>query len=430
MPFRPHVSRALVVVLSLAALAVAGTACFGGGPAALRPPHCTPPAPGAQVPAEADAGPIAVDYLKALADHRYDHAQDYAHACTAAQQRSLDQLWLWLDSMPTQAIKVADPRIASAKDGVTVEATLYAKFGPKPYSAWVALGPRTLRLTQARSSWRVRADVSVVHRSDLAAYGVSWLHHPYFMNGQRVTVVYAKPADVTAAQQILDTAESVIPGLVERYGGGTASLRPVIFLVDQKAQGERLAHVDLGKVRTPAGFQYSSFAYVDVPAWRALPEVAQESMIAHELTHVVTRPMLDLAPHSLLEGIAMYEESNYLAEHGSGFSLEDVAAYYYHHAFPSMRIWQQRSFDWGLPDPRSINVAYEDALAMTHVIMDEHGGVPALARLGAAFRRYGGPLRFTPAQVDHAFRAALGVPFARVVAEAHAYTYRTLGIDS
>src|SRR6185312_13097759 len=124
---RPQVARALLVALSLAALAVAGTGCFGGGPAAVRPPHCTPPAAGAHVPAAAAAAAIAVDYLTALADHRYDHAQDYAHACTAAQQHSLDQLWLWLDSMPTQAIKVADPRIASAEDGVTVEATLYAK---------------------------------------------------------------------------------------------------------------------------------------------------------------------------------------------------------------------------------------------------------------------------------------------------------------
>jgi hypothetical protein len=54
--------------------------------------------------------------------------------------------------------------------------------------------------------------------------------------------------------------------------------------------------------------------------------------------------------------------------------------------------------------------------------------VPALARLGAAFRRYGGPMRFTKAQVNRAFQRALGVPFARVVAEAHAYAYRTLGI--
>ena len=122
-----------------------------------------------------------------------------------------------------------------------MRATLYAKFGPAPYSAWVTLGPRTLRLAPARGRWRVRADVSVVDRSNLAAYGVSWLHHPYFINGQRVTVVYATPADIVAAQQILETAESVIPGLAARYGGGEAGLRPVIFLVDDRSQGERLA---------------------------------------------------------------------------------------------------------------------------------------------------------------------------------------------
>jgi hypothetical protein len=428
MPFRPQVPRALLATVLLAALAVVASGCLAsGGPAPVRPPHCAPPA-GVRVPAKADAGPIAIDYLKALGGHRYDQAQSYAHACTSAQQQSLDQLWLWLDSMPTQAIKVADPKVAAAGDGVTVRTTLFARFGPAPYSAWVSLGPRTLRLTQARSTWRVRADVSVVHRSDLAAYGVSWLHHPYFINGQRVTVIYAKPADIDAAQQILDAAEAVVPGLAARYGGGKAGLRPVIFLVDQKKQAERLAHVDLGKVRTPAGFQYSSFAYVDLPEWESLPEVDQDSMVAHELTHVVTRPMLDGAPHSLLEGIAMYEESAYLSEHGSGMSIEDVAAYYYHHEFPSMKIWRTRVTDWGLPSVNAIQVCYEDALVMTHVIMDEYGGVPALGRLGAAFRSYGGPVRFTKAQVNHAFQRALGVPFSRVVAEAHAYAYRTLGV--
>src|SRR6185312_5483590 len=145
MPSRPQVARALLSALVLAALAVAGTGCLGRGPAALRPPHCAPAATGAQPPDEADAGPIAVDYLTALADHRYDRAQGYAHACSTAQQHSLDQLWLWLDSMPVQAIKVADAHVASAGDGVTVQATLFAKFGPKPYSAWVTLGPKTLR---------------------------------------------------------------------------------------------------------------------------------------------------------------------------------------------------------------------------------------------------------------------------------------------
>src|SRR4051812_8632442 len=163
MLFRPHVPRALLAAVSLAALAVAASGCLSsGGPSPLRPPHCAPPAAGARLPARADAGPIAIDYLKALGGHRYDQAQSYAHACTSAQQHSLDQLWLWLDSMPTQAIKVADPKIVSARDGVTVHTTLFARFGPAPYSAWVSLGPRTLRLTQARSTWRVRADVSVV----------------------------------------------------------------------------------------------------------------------------------------------------------------------------------------------------------------------------------------------------------------------------
>jgi hypothetical protein len=100
MPFRPPVARTLPLALSLAALPVAAAGCLGSGPAALRPPHCAPAAAGAQAPASADAGPIAVDYLTALADHRYDRAQGYADACSTAQQHSLDQLWLWLDSMP------------------------------------------------------------------------------------------------------------------------------------------------------------------------------------------------------------------------------------------------------------------------------------------------------------------------------------------
>ena len=135
----------------------------------------------------------------------------------------------------------------------------------------MTLGPKTLRLTPGHGGWRVRADVSVVHRSDLAAYGVSWLHHPYFVNGRRVTVVYATPGDVTDAQQILDTAESVIPGLAGRYGGGTAGLRPVIFLVDRRAQAERLAHVDLGKVRTPPASSTAPSPTSTCPSGAACP---------------------------------------------------------------------------------------------------------------------------------------------------------------
>jgi hypothetical protein len=421
MPIRPLLLRAAVAAL-VAAVAVACAACGGGGSAASPVPHCTRST--APAPAPAAAGPVAVAYLRALAGHRYDHAQTYAHACSATQQHSLDQLWLWLASMPTQAIKVTDAHVTPRAGDVTVSATLFARFGPAPYSAWVTLGPRTLSLTPGHGSWHVRADVSVVHRSDLAAYGVSWLHHPYFINGRRVTVIYAKPGDVVDAQQILDTADSVTPRLTSLFGGGVAGLRPVIFLVDNRSQGERLAHVSLGKVRTPAGFQYSSFAYVDLPLWRTLPSVEQASMVDHELTHVVTRPMLADAPHSLLEGIAEYEENQYVGDYGEAIPLDAIAPYYVHDAFPSLRLWERRESDWGLPNVRVINLAYEDALAMTHVIMIENGGVAGLRRLGAAFRAEHARRDFTAAEVQRAFRTGLHVSFARVAAEARAYVTR------
>ena len=69
----------------------------------------------------------------------------------------------------------------------------------------------------------------------------------------------------------------LVPGLPRTAGGPARRY----LLIDNRSQGERLAHVDLGKVRTPAGFQYSSFTYIDLPAWRALPNIEQASMVAN-----------------------------------------------------------------------------------------------------------------------------------------------------
>jgi hypothetical protein len=62
---------------------------------------------------------------------------------------------------------------------------------------------------------------------------------------------------------------------------------------------------------------------------------------------------------------------------------------------------------------------------MTTVIM-ANGGVPALSRLGAAFRAQHARRDFTAAQVEHAFQRALGISFQHIVAEAHAYTARAV----
>jgi hypothetical protein len=67
---------------------------------------------------------------------------------------------------------------------------------------------------------------------------------------------------------------------------------------------------------------------------------------------------------------------------------------------------------------------------MTTVIMDENGGVPALSRLGAAFRAEHARRDFTAAQVEHAFQTALGVSFQHVVAEARAYAARAVAVGN
>jgi hypothetical protein len=418
--FELAVARAAtLVLLALVAAGVAG--CMGTRATAAphpcaRQPEAAPPA------ARAGAASVATSYLTALATHHYEPAQTLVEACTGAQRRSLDRLWTWLAGMPIEAVKIGHPQVTDEHRAVSVRAMVYGRFGAPPASAWVRLGSRTLQLAWVRNGWRVRADVSQTSGSDLGVYGFTQLRHPFFVNGSRATVVYGSTSELVDAEHILDAAESAAPGLWQAYGGGTAGLRPLIFLVDNAAQGERLAHVDLGKVRTPAGFQYSSFAYVDLPEWRKLDSVHQQSMVVHELTHVVTRPMLDGAPHSLLEGIAMDEEARFLRVRGVPMSLEELYPYYYHDAFPSLRVWERRETDWGLGNVHAIGLCYLDALAMTHVIVTRHGGVDALRRLGVAFRAQHVRRDFTAAQVQAAFRRGLGVSFDRIAAEAHAYT--------
>ena len=415
-----------VLVLAVLALPAAGLAGCTGGNDAAAPPPCSDRPGAVPAAARAHAADVASSYLTALATHHYDAAQTLAEACTATQRRSLDRLWTWLAGMPMESVKLGAPHVTQEGRAVSVRAMVYGRFGAPPASAWVRLGQRTLELTWRRHGWRVQADVSRQSQSDIGVYGSTLLHHPYFINGSRATVVYGSTDELVDAEHILDAAESAAPRLWSTYGGGAAGLRPLIFLIDNAGQGERLAHIDLGKVRTPAGFQYSSFAYVDLPEWRKLDSVHKASMVVHELTHVVTRPMLGGAPHSLLEGIAMDEEARFLRVRGVPMSLEEIYPYYYHGVFPTLRIWERRETDWGLTNIRGIGLCYLDALAMTHVIVTRHGGVDGLRRLGAAFRAEHARHDFTAAQVHTAFRRGLGVSLERVEAEAHAYARETL----
>jgi hypothetical protein len=146
--------RPLLAVAWAGAAALACAGCLGQASAAPPVPHCARPAPRAPAAPTSTALTVAVRYLSALADHRYDRAQTFAHACSTRQQHSLDRLWLWMASMPTQQISVTGAKVTAAAGGVTVRATLYAKFGPAPHSDWVTLGPRTLQLAPVHDGCR------------------------------------------------------------------------------------------------------------------------------------------------------------------------------------------------------------------------------------------------------------------------------------
>jgi hypothetical protein len=235
--------------------------------------------------------------------------------------------------------------------------------------------------------------------------------------------VYSAGSDEHDARLILHIADSVVGQLWKTYGGGRAARRPILFLVQNKRQGERLAHVDLGKVRTPAGFQFSSYAYVDLPEWETYGPASKRSLVVHELTHVASRAWVDRAPHSLAEGVAMYEENLWRRQHQLGAIPLLGLGRLYQAGFPSSTIWSRRETDWGLRNLAAIQYSYLDAMTMVQQIVAHHGGVPALRRLGQAFAMQAGGRRdFTEAEVDAAFRSAVGVPFSTVVAEAHAAT--------
>jgi hypothetical protein len=71
--------------------------------------------------------------------------------------------------------------------------------------------------------------------------------------------------------------------------------------------------------------------------------------------------------------------------------------------------------------PLATWLAYEDGAAIVRALVRD-GGDAGLRRLGAAFRHDGLSGRFTAAQVNRAFRRAVGRSFADVAAQARAET--------
>jgi hypothetical protein len=364
---------------------------------------------------------VAVAYVSDIAAHRYDRAERATEPCNRRQFDDIRKLWRFMVGMPEgQSRVVARATRGSPWPGsARVKVTVFIHFGTAPYSAWIKAATRTLQLDSRPGGWRVTTDTTRARKGKLSAYGFGSYERPESLSGDRATVVYSATSDKADATAILKTADAVIGPLWKRYGGGRAALRPILFLVTNRKQAEKLAHVQLGKVRTPAGFEISSYAYIDLPQWEQYDNLDRRSMIVHELTHVATRSWVESAPHSLAEGVAMYEEDLWRRQHHlRGIPLYQLRQVYLH-GFPSSVIWTRRETDWGLTDLFAIQYSYLDAMTMVQQIV-AHGGVPGLRRLAAAFQARAGKRDFTASEVDAAFIQALGVSFDQVVAEAHA----------
>jgi hypothetical protein len=405
--------------MGMTAVLLAAAACTHGGAATPPPPSCQPRSGGTSL---AGAKEAAVSYVTDIAAHHYDAAGTATEPCNQRQYTEIRKLWKFMAGMPVGQSQVK----AQARKGTTwpgsarVAVTVYIRFGTPPYSSWITAAKRTLELDSRPGGWRVTTDVTRKQKGKLSAYGFQSYNRPVFLSGNRATVVYSAASDALEARTILRTADSVVGQLWRRYGGGRAARRPILFLVRNRKQAEKLAHIQLGITRTPAGFQYSSYTYVDLPEWEGFDDASRRSMVVHELTHVASRAWLQNAPHSLVEGVAMYEENVWRVQHHLGrIQLVDIRSFY-QHGFPSSQIWERRETDWGLRDPYAVDACYIDGMTMVQQIVARHGGIPALRRLGAAFGRLVAKRDFSASEVDAAFRQALGVSFDQVVQEARA----------
>jgi hypothetical protein len=410
----------IVVAIALGAVVAGCSSQTGATTPHQAAPVCEPrAATGTLTGAKA----AAISYVDDIAMHRYEAAGNAIEPCNRRDDRAVHRLWDFMAGLPAGQAQV-HAQVAKAKPwpgSATVDVTVFVRFGNAPYTAWIKATERTLRLDSRPGGWRVTDDVTTDPRKGrLTAYGFGAAARPEALSGDRATVVYSAANDRASAETILKTADGIVGTLWREYGGGRAAQRPVLFLVDNRRQAERLAHIQLGIVRTPAGFQYSSYAYVDLTEWAGLDSRDQQSMIVHELTHVASRAWAYGAPHSLAEGVAMYEENRWrLQHHYPAIHLVPLRAYY-RQGFPSLPIWEQRATDWGLADPYAVNACYMDGMTMVQQIVKRHGGVAALKRLGQAFTAMHAGRQFAATQVETAFQTALGVSFEQVVREARA----------
>ena len=380
----------------------------------------------------AAAQPAVEAYLRDLAMHRPADASAVVQAAgTYQNQKTLTDLTTWFGRLPIGAVKMtAKPVKVPDAGAVGVRVSILARFSPAPLSTWITLGDRVMLAGYSDGAWRVAADISSRKAVHTRAYGLRLFAVPSVLTGKHATVIYEAVEAANDATQILSDADDVVPRLTKLFGRDREAAHPVVFVVDGRKQGQQLSGVKIFRAELPEGWVINGVAFIAWPVWGPGNVLERDGTIAHELTHVASSGLLGRSPHSLIEGLAMYEEDQYLRTIGVRIPLASISQLYKRGGFPSATIWRTRVTDWGLRNPREVDLCYDDGQAMAAVIMEKHGGAAGLARLAAAFDRmhasHHGAI-YSEAQVREAFQSGLGVSFDQVVAEAHVYAAANAG---
>ncbi len=411
---------AALVLVMLVAGACSGGSSSGGAPGSSGPASRAP----AETPFDRYrlAAPTAVRYARALALGRSSAAGALADPGGAAGS-ALAALGARLRGLPIAAAR-ATPSFPSSTghdgaDEAAVALELRARLSRAAPSEWVLLGRRVLLLHRSAGAWKVTGDLT--SQIGIAPTGLFLYTHPALISGQHATVVFGPGTARGAARQIVAEADRVAPGMVARYGGGPAAERPLIFLVNGRAQGEQLSGTRIDGSTTPLGTVSGNFTYVFLRPYQQGSALERNGSIVYLMTLLAARFNLFHAPESLVTGVAAYEQNAYLNTKGYIVPLDRIAAAY--PGYASAATWRVTRRGWGVTGSRS-QLAFEDALAIAHVIEASHGGPAAVIRLGKRFKAIRLPAaggRYSTAQLDRAFRAALGVSFATVAGEAHSY---------
>ncbi len=410
------IRAALLVVLA----AVAG--CSGGQASpsvsgGSHPPVSSAPQPSTTTAPDPHAGAMraAKAYLTEAALGSPRKARRMTRPASPRSRKGLQRLTGWLHRLSPSRLTLQASAYPSddrgARVGVNVQISM--RFGKPPFSRLVPAGPFVVDVADGR----VVSARAIEPGRYLGAFAT-----PFVSRGTTGTVIYGRADLADEAHSILSVADSEAPAIHRDFGGGSATDRPVLVVVSSDSQ---LNHFCLcSPTESPLGLEWSGLVFVVFSQWQRAQNIQRRSVVVHELTHAGMRGLFGAAYRystSLSEGIAQYEEELYAGRAGYYRDLTGLAAAY-RDGYDSAARWRSTDDLWGVHGSSAVSTAYNDAFAITRILIQRHGGFAAFRKVVRGYlkvRLTSGS--FTQPQLDRIFRSATGVSFTQISNETHAW---------